>query len=344
MDRISTAGVSSQVGLYAARPLRNTATAALEGPRDQFTPSAPLEHQPINFSKMLGFAKNGQATVASEPQKKRDCSEFSCHRRPGELGTAPTREEALDQVQAMIDAASLIPVLSTPLSLVNALISAARGDVKGALLNVACAIPVVGIAGKAGLIVKGVALASHAGAAAKMGAAAGAGVKYASSMGLMTNMRLIPGFGLAAKPGVLEAAEQILKDKAARKGLDSAEEANQFMNRIRHSGPADTVGTKTLDGAGGGNLSQQGGGQRHTGNPYWDNSAFDIKLLGNKLKNAEALIKRIQQGDDLSMQLAERALKSSHCEGFQAWEWTKVQNAASSLLNSKHRAKFGRQP
>jgi RHS repeat-associated protein len=57
---------------------------------------------------------------------------------------------ALDSVQLAFDAGGLIPVIGEPLDLVNAGISAARGNWDDAALSAVAVIPVVGLAGTAG--------------------------------------------------------------------------------------------------------------------------------------------------------------------------------------------------
>jgi hypothetical protein len=176
-------------GISGLRPLswassapHSAKTTGAQAAQDTFTASGE-DFRPTNLREMLSLTQaSGNARALSEPSPKHnpafqsgsDCGAQSCHRRPGEKVGTLSKEDTLNYLQLMLDVGGCVPVLSTPFALVSALLSAARGNPKEALFNLACAIPVAGIVGKAGLVVKGVAALKGgmlAGAAAKTGVA-----------------------------------------------------------------------------------------------------------------------------------------------------------------------------
>ena len=312
--------------------------------QDTFTTSGD-DFRPTNLREMLSLTQpGGQARALSGPSPKHnpafrsgsDCGALSCHRRPGEKAGGLSKEDTLNYLQMVLDVGGCVPVLSTPFALANALVSAARGNTKEALLNLACAIPVARVVGKAGLLIKGAAALKGgllAGAAAKSGIAqASMGVFLARN----TTHYVLPN--MAASEDVFVAAKAMLeaKDEEAR------------LARVVGAKPSHPGGHSTRQG------SQQppwGGSapespRQQTRQPYPGGTSREPNLNAVdkffkppaiafpraivEILGVDGLIQGLKAGDGHLLELVHN---SSHCEGVSPSDWHKVKQIAEKIIN-----------
>ncbi len=313
--------------------------------QDTFTTSGD-DFRPTNLREMLSLTQpGGQARALSEPSPKHnpafqsgsDCGAQSCHRRPGEKAGSLSKEDTLNYLQMMLDVGGCVPVLSTPFALANALVSAARGNTKEALLNLACAIPVAGVVGKAGLLIKGAAALKGgvlAGAAAKSGIAqAGMGVFLARN----TTHYVLPN---------MAASEDVYR--AARAMLEAKDEEASLARRVVGAKPAQPGGHSTRHGSqqppSGGSAPESPRQPAGQTSPDGSSREPNLTALDKFFKPAAAafpravveslgvdgLIQAMKAGDGRLLELVHT---SSHCEGVSPSDWHRVKQIAEKIIH-----------
>jgi hypothetical protein len=97
-----------------------------------------------------GSSDSGDSTAARPAKRNKDGTVSIPDRVSGSTEPdKPGENKALDTLQTVLDVAGLIPVIGEPADLINAAISAGRGDYVGAGLSLASMIPIAGWGGTA---------------------------------------------------------------------------------------------------------------------------------------------------------------------------------------------------